>query len=138
MTDLQTWLDKGKALADQATQGPWEAFEDSDQHLAGCPPTIENLVYAGAVETPIIDWGNGSTKEDAEFIADARTRLPLALDALQAVIEIHTPIDALNVRYRGGRLQQVCTGCGTDDGNWNHWPCPTVRAITDAIGGGDE
>ena len=72
---------------------------------------------------------------DAAFIADARTRLPQALAALQAVLDMHAPIDALNMRYRGGRVQQVCTGCGTDDGNWNRWPCPTVRAITDAIGG---
>ena len=25
MTDTQEWIDKGCALADQATQGPWEA-----------------------------------------------------------------------------------------------------------------
>ena len=122
MTDIQTWLDKGKALADQATQGPWEAFEDSDQHLAGCPPTIENLVYAGAVETPIIDWGNGSTKEDAEFIADARTRLPLALDALQAVLDMHRPIWVDGIEY--------CKHCVDFGGEY---PCPTVRAIHDAI-----
>ena len=87
MSDVQAWLDQGKTLTDQATEGPW---------------------------------------------------VTQALDALEAVLKIHAPIDALNMRYRGGRVQQVCTGCGTDDGNWNHWPCPTVRAITDAIGGGDE
>lgn len=133
MTDIQTWLDRGRALADQATEGPWEAYADSDVQYAGCPPMIENLVYAGAVETPIIDWGNGSTKADAEFIADARTRLPQALNALRAVLEVHAPIDALNTQYTNGRIPHVCTGCGQDDGRWNYWPCPTVRAIQYAI-----
>ena len=134
MTDIQTWIDQGKKLADQATEGPWftSPFEHDpvwgsvvtggvDDHDEDCPPCIE-----------------AGDRKDAEFIADARTRLPQALNALQAVLKIHAPIDALNVRYRGGRLQQVCTGCGTDDGNWNQWPCPTVRAITDAIGENNE
>ena len=133
MTDIQAWLDRGCTIADQATEGPWEAYEDSDVQYAGYPPIAENLVYAGAVETPIIDWGNGSTKADAEFIADARTRLPQALNALQAVLEAHAPIDALNTQYTNGRIPHVCTGCGQDDGRWNYWPCPTVRAIQNAI-----
>ena len=133
MTDIQAWLDQGKALAGQATQGPWEAYADSDYQPAGCPPIIEHLVYAGAVETPIIDWGNGSTEADAAFIADARARLPQALNALQAVLEAHAPIDALNTQYTNGRMPHVCTGCGQDDGRWNYWPCPTVRAIQNAI-----
>lgn len=44
-----------------------------------------------------------------------------------AVREIHQPIEALNVRY--GQKQQVCTGCGADDGNWQIYPCPTIRAV---------
>lgn len=44
-----------------------------------------------------------------------------------AVREIHQPIEALNVRY--GQVQRVCTGCGTDDGNWQVYPCPTIRAV---------
>ena len=75
----------------------------------------------------------GHADKAAHFAAQART----ANLALQAVLKIHAPIDALNMRHRGGRVQQVCTGCGQDDGNWNYWPCPTVRAITDAIGGDD-
>ena len=67
----------------------------------------------------------GHADKAAHFAAEART----ANRAIAAVLEIHAPIDALNVRYPGGRLQQVCTGCGQDDGNWNPWPCPTVQAI---------
>lgn len=47
--------------------------------------------------------------------------------ALERVRAIHQPLEALNVRH--GRRQKVCTGCGTDDGNWQLWPCPTVRAL---------
>ena len=163
MTDIQTWLDQGKALAGQATEGPWEAYEDSDYQPAGCPPIIEHLVYAGAVETPIIDWGNGSTKADAEFIADARTRLPQALNALQAVLDLHQPRTIYEPAgdWDGeGKYEPYCVhGDDADhpdhkmiDGWWQcttspetvcneategdpwPWPCPTVRAIQDAIG----
>lgn len=124
MTDTQTWLDQGKALAGQATEGSWEAYSDSDVQYAGCPPTVENLVYAGTVEEPIIDWGNGSTKADAEFIADARTRLPQALNALQAVLNLHKR-----------SFYGVCTECVCEDGTPIEYPCPTVETIQDAIGG---
>lgn len=46
-----------------------------------------------------------------------------------AVEALHQPIDAMNYQGRTSRLTRVCTGCGTDDGNWQHWPCPTVRAL---------
>ncbi len=64
----------------------------------------------------------------AEFISAAREDVPTMADALLRVLDIHTPIDALNTRYNV--RQQVCTGCGTDDGNWSVWPCATVRAVT--------
>lgn len=31
----------------------------------------------------------------------------------------------------------VCTGCGTDDGNWKRWPCPTITVVTAVLGGGE-
>ena len=122
MSDIQAWLDEGKALTAETTEGPWEAYADSDCQPAGCPPIIEHLVYAGAVETPIIDWGNGSTKADAEFIADARTRLPQALAALQAVLDMHRPIWVDGIEY--------CKHCVDFGGEY---PCPTVRAIQNEL-----
>ena len=41
--------------------------------------------------------------------------------------EIHKPIDALNTSVN--QIQQVCRGCGQDNGKWNEWPCPTIRAL---------
>ena len=60
----------------------------------------------------------------AEHFAEEARKASAALDRVRA---IHEPIEALNVRY--GHKQKVCTGCGTDDGNWQVWPCPTIRAI---------
>jgi len=61
----------------------------------------------------------------APFVAARETQ---ARDDIAArVRKVHEPVEALNVRY--GHTQKVCTGCGTDAGNWQVWPCPTVRAI---------
>jgi hypothetical protein len=65
---------------------------------------------------------------------------PLAVQPIMELLEgaksvvdrvdaIHQPVDAMN--YHGGtpRRAQVCSGCGTDDGNWQQYPCPTIRAL---------
>jgi len=57
----------------------------------------------------------------------AKDLLAKAEAAIARVREIHQPVDALNVAI--GKVQQVCTGCGKDDGNWETWPCPTIRAL---------
>ena len=53
-----------------------------------------------------------------------------AADVIDAVLALHEPIPAADygVRDRPSHVQ-VCTGCGQDDGNWQYWPCPTVRAL---------
>ena len=50
-----------------------------------------------------------------------------ALDVIERVREIHQPIEALNTTVN--RVQKVCLGCGQDNGNWQNWPCPTMRAL---------
>lgn len=68
-----------------------------------------------------IDW-----KYRAETAESILRSANAALDRVRA---IHEPIDA--VMYNGERSypRKVCTGCGTDDGNWQIWPCPTIRAL---------
>ena len=123
MTDIRAWLDQGRTLADQATDGPWEADgREITQHWqceepwltivgtqVGCIP----YCYGGSAEGVERD-------EDAAFIADARTRLPQALDALQAVLDLHKR------NIYGG-----CTHSACDSGS--AWPCPTVEAIQQAL-----
>ena len=66
----------------------------------------------------------------------ATNDFPRALAALKAVLNVHSPIPAVDVARRPGQqLTQVCTGCGTDDGNFQRWPCPTVRAVEAALRG---
>jgi hypothetical protein len=59
----------------------------------------------------------------------AATDLKALHAAVTGVLRIHTPVDA--VMYSGSRqhLVQVCAGCGQDDGNWQRWPCPTIKAL---------
>jgi hypothetical protein len=60
---------------------------------------------------------------------DAMLALPVIVAAvLKPIRELHAPIDAAD--YSGGPFRgvtQVCIACGTDDGNWQRHPCPTVR-----------
>ncbi|MCC3333563.1 hypothetical protein [Nocardia abscessus] len=66
-------------------------------------------------------------RKDDLVIAQARiAELEAQFDRVR---KVHEPIEALNVRYPGGRLTQVCSGCGTDAGNWQMYPCPTIRAL---------
>lgn len=56
------------------------------------------------------------------------------LAAVKAVVAVHEPMDALmNPGARHERVVKVCTGCGTDDGNWQRFPCPTVSAVEAAL-----
>jgi hypothetical protein len=59
----------------------------------------------------------------------AESILRAANASIDRVRKVHEPIDA--VMFAGGRQhpRKVCTGCGTDDGNWQIWPCPTIRAV---------
>lgn len=72
-----------------------------------------------AADTQVIE----GTLRDAPILDDVRW----LLDAVDEVRRIHEPVEALEVRSQ--RVGNVCAGCGTDDGNWVAWPCPTLRAL---------
>lgn len=57
-----------------------------------------------------------------DFIARAPSDLRRALDALDAVLAIHAPIEVFSPYAQPPGMVTVCSGCGD-------WPCPTVRAI---------
>lgn len=69
-----------------------------------------------------------ATLDERDTLRARITELEAASDRVR---QVHEPIEALNVRYPGGRRTEVCTGCGTDDGNWQTYPCPTIRALND-------
>ena len=132
MNDMQAWLDQGKALADRATEGPW--FTSPFEH----DPVWGSVVTGGVDEheedqAPCIEAGD---RKDAEFIADARTRLPQALNALQAVRDLHKPEEYDG--YPHGADGVMCAVCLTEYDTYEEWPCATVRAIQDALGENNE
>ena len=49
--------------------------------------------------------------------------------AVTTAQKVHEPIDAMMYTGPQQRIVKVCTGCGTDDGNWQRWPCPTINAL---------
>ena len=156
------WIAQCRELLDAATEGPW---------LAG--PWLVGDDWEGAtVEMP--DDGSGGTviiaadmhqgptegADDAEFIADARTSLPRALDALEAVLKGHRPV-SFSFSWRDGvTMHEACPACqdraGTHPcGCWRDedqphvcavcsdpehrmdvpWPCMTVQTIESALRG---
>ena len=112
MTDIQDWLNKGRALADHATEGPW--FAEYSRKTGDCvvPYDAQSTREAVAITRLM------HAPSDAVFIADARTRLPQALNALQAVLDMHRRIWVDGIEY--------CKHCVDFGGEY---PCPTVRAI---------
>lgn len=100
--------------------------------------------------------------EDAEFIADARTTVPALVSALRAVLDMHKPMtmyehedccendsdDHREERHAEDVVQGgeyfcmdlptgivLCHECSRDlDFDGRDYPCPTVRAITAALG----
>lgn len=133
MSDMvRAWLDHTQQLDQDATPAPWEAdgkgilAEREAWDVGRGPARIAGM------EMP---YRTERMEANAEWIAYARQALPAATKALRAVLDLHEPIHALDYGQpvRGKRLTHVCTGCGQDDGNWNYWPCPTVKAITDAL-----
>lgn len=120
MTTLKEIRDRLNA----ATPGPWEATANG--RVLG-PPRPQHANERDIADTAL----QGG---DAEFIAHAPEDMSCLLDALEAVQAVHEPIDAVMYSGEQAHKVQVCTGCGQDDGNWQQYPCPTVRAVAEALG----
>lgn len=111
------WIAQRRELLDAATEGPWGATY-GPRELARVWTDAPDDAEALATITGFTRQADGAP--DALLIADARTSLPRALDALEAVLEPHQL-----QRVPGG--QEWCLHCGGD------WPCPTVTAIESAL-----
>lgn len=123
-----------RKVAEEATEGPWTWNATPVDTVSG--EGGDNCIDAGTIGVT----GYVYADEDAEHIAafDPPTAIAL-LNRLQAaeaklarVIGVHTPTNALMNPGRNERVVEVCTGCGTDDGNWQIYPCPTIRALDGA------
>ena len=76
-------------------------------------------------------WQKAAQDARAEM-ADLRTENDRLRAVIAEVEKVHEPIDALMYSGANSRVVKVCTGCGTDDGNWQRYPCPTIRALRGA------
>ena len=131
MSDKITrWLDESQQLADEADYGPWEAYGRGGY----ARPRVQSVKSLGGGGI-VAHTGYGDDDEraglDARFIAEARTRLPQAVAALRAVLDLHVPHE-----WHNGEV--LCLECDDNTGTFRDYPCGTVRAITDALGDDDE
>ena len=110
------WIAKRRELLADATEGPWAA-EYSSLHRDCVVPHDARSTREAVAQTRLLRAAG-----DAALIADARTSLPRALDALEAVLAPHQMHEV-----PGG--QRWCLHCGGD------WPCPTVDAAETALRG---
>lgn len=132
--DIRARLDEIKARADAATEGPWSVHRSE---RTGTYVTRPDLL--GIAREWSLVWQDG----DAEFIAHARTDVPWLIEyarqrdaALTAVLDLHRPVDI-------EPSETICHGCSTLRGEgksaryfpFEDYPCPTVTAITSALGG---
>lgn len=119
-------LDEIQARADAATEGPWKI----ETHYGMSQSRRRQIVVPGWM-TPIAVLGqeNPYGDPDAEFIAHARTDVPALVAALRAVLDLHKPEKFMD-------FEDTCSGCDIGTMDPPTWPCPTVRAVTAALGEG--
>ena len=122
MNDPRETLNRIRAQAAAATEGPWELLGGGE--------------YVSGPDILVAPDDGGVTSADAEFIAAARTTVPALLDALEKVLELHPRVVVLHADPEFGQMEDdaICGACIV-----NHepadWPCPNVRAITTALDG---
>lgn len=132
-TPLTDLLAEVRRLDGEATEGPWEAetWEVRPSPLARARSasiggTSPSPSYNGTVDVIDCDGVYGVTSGyDAAFIALARTALPALAAAVEAVMEMHRP-------DQPGDIEVFCVECKVST------PCPTIRALNEAMGGGDD
>jgi hypothetical protein len=125
-----TRLDEIKARAEAGTSGLWVnphgAMEKYGYEFINSP--------SGIVASKIDNHAN------AEFIAHARTDVPVLVAAVEAVLELHKPItdDGNSLRnwlgVYDGKPRDYCNECEVDGYTAVPYPCPTVTAIQSALG----
>ena len=131
------WIKGRRELLASATDGPWTATRSAWGR--GLEGPEEAMIF---VETLGVTWAPNPV--DADVIADARSSLPLALDALDAVLTQHRPVSYAATANCGLVLYEVCPTCHDKARVRLHicaecnktWPCATAEAIETALTGG--
>ena len=117
MTDpIMQALDEMQARCDAAPDGKWFATREGNLLAIG---SWDGTTSRGLLSA---DLSNPSPEQTAWFIASARTDMPRLISALRAVIDTHTS--------RWGE----CAWCVNGSGQNCKYPCPTVKAVEEALG----
>ena len=161
MTDVTDLLAEWRDLADEASSGPWDYYRPHPRYRSY---VIERVTPAGHLSDDgvVMVCEDVNAEGNAAFVASSRTAVPALLDAVQAALDLHRP-DVVAVSKaeccecgccgcEGGcstRPLTICRGCLapaeeadpyiTEEGGISAftWPCPIVRAISDALTTGD-
>ena len=138
MTELtiESRLAEIRARVEKATPGPWEAGP-RDGGLAEVNTAPAHAAWLTDTTRPVIyEVVNQALRADAEFIAASRTDLPALLAGVEAVRELHQPVEV-------EPSETICAGCSTLRGQgetaryfpFTEYPCPTVTRIQEALNG---
>jgi len=126
-------LNKIDQIAQRATQGPWLANDRGIGYEITTQQQIDEAAEVNGWPMPInSELRETFQRSDAEFIALSRTALPTLAQTVRAVLELHEPIDD-HIHLRA----KICSHryCVDEALDQMEYPCPTVQAITEALGG---
>lgn len=121
---ILAFLDAELAKCEAATEGPWDAgrLASGVRHLErNCDWYMEGLFDANL---PGRQGGDGG-QADGDFIASARTSLPLVLRALRGEVEAHGTVPPLP------GIHNECAACKWISGRE---VCPSLRRIASTLG----
>ena len=133
------WIKGRRELLDAASPAPlhfqrWGGQKNQNGDYA------ESILFDASGEPLVYELSD----VEGELIADARSSLPLALDALDAVLTQHRPVSYAATANCGLVLYEVCPTCHDKARVHLHicaecnkvWPCATAEAIETALAGG--
>lgn len=146
------WISDRRTLIDAATEGPWDYYRPHPNYRTY---QVSSVAPGGYLDDEVANCDDVRATENAALIADARTSLPAALDALEAVLELHrrAPLyeacededceipsvdhdevsagEWVHITVREG---EICVHCSDLINDLVDYPCETVAAITAALG----
>jgi hypothetical protein len=134
-----------KARLEAATPGPWSWRNTGEPMLLGARSRLVmafSRMGMGSAQPEFRDRdglivkagkANLNAFPDAVFIANAPTDITRLLAAVERALELHVKRHAPAEPWAQG-YKFTGEHCGHDG---QHWPCETVAALSEALGGGE-